>query len=132
MPTRKRLPKFLYTHVPRETVLHADEGSLYTKLGKEFASHETVNRAAKEYARGTVHTNTIEGFLSVFKRGMKGVYQHCGEQHLHRYFAEFDFRFNNRIATGINDSIRAENALKGIVGKRLMYRRPGQSKVCRQ
>ena len=76
-----------------------------------------------EYARDTVHTNTIEGFFSIFKRGMKGVYQHCGEQHLHRYLAEFDFRYNNRIAVGINDSVRAENALKGIVGKRLMYRR---------
>jgi hypothetical protein len=75
------------------------------------------------------HTNTIEGFFSIFKRGMKGVYQHCGEQHLHRNLAEFDFRYNTRIALGYNDSMRAENALKGIVGKRLMYRRPDEAKV---
>jgi transposase-like protein len=125
----KTLAEILYTNVPRETVLHTDESSLYTKLGKEFASHETVNHAAKEYARGTVHTNTIEGFFSIFKRGMKGVYQHCGEQHLHRYLAEFDFRYNTRISLGYNDSMRAENALKGIVGKRLMYRRPDEAKV---
>jgi transposase-like protein len=125
----KTLAEILFTNVPRETVLHTDESSLYTKLGKEFASHDTVNHAAKEYARGIVHTNTIEGFFSIFKRGMKGVYQHCGEQHLHRYLAEFDFRYNNRIAVGINDSVRAENALKGIVGKRLMYRRPDEAKV---
>jgi hypothetical protein len=73
--------------------------------------------------RGTVHTNTIEGFFSIFKRGMKGVYQHCGEQHLHRYLAEFDFRYNNRIALGVDDAVRADRALAGIEGKRLTYRR---------
>ncbi len=125
----KTLAEILYTNVPRETVLHTDESKLYTKLGKEFASHETVNHAAKEYARGIVHTNTIEGFFSIFKRGMKGIYQHCGEQHLHRYLAEFDFRYNTRVALGYSDNMRAENALKGIVGKRLMYRRPDEAKV---
>jgi ISXO2 transposase-like protein len=70
------------------------------------------------------HTNTIEGYFSIFKRGMKGIYQHCSEQHLHRYLAEFDFRYNTRIALGMNDRDRAELALKGIVGKRLTYRRP--------
>ena len=72
--------------------------------------------------RGAVHTNTVEGFYSVFKRGMKGVYQHCGEKHLHRYVAEFDFRYNNRTRLGVDDAQRADAALKGIVGKRLTYR----------
>ena len=99
-----------------------DEWSAYKPVGKEFASHETVNHAKKEYARGDVHTNTIESVFSVFKRGMKGTYQHCAEKHLHRYLAEFDFRYNNRIALGVDDLARADNLLKGIVGKRLTYR----------
>jgi transposase-like protein len=125
----KTIADILFTNVPRETILHTDESSLYTKLGKEFSTHETVKHAAGEYARGKVHTNTIEGFFSIFKRGMKGVYQHCGEQHLHRYLAEFDFRNNTRISVGYNDTMRSEAALKGIVGKRLMYRRPDEAKV---
>jgi hypothetical protein len=87
-----------------------------------FASHETVKHSVKEYVRGEVHTNTIEGVFSVFKRGMKGIYQHCAEKHLHRYLAEFDFRYNARVALGVNDEARADRALKGIVGKRLTYR----------
>ena len=83
-------------NVSRNSVLHTDESKLYTEVGTEFAKHETVKHSAKEYVRGDVHTNTVEGFLSIFKRGMKGVYQHCGEAHLHRYVAEFDFRYNNR------------------------------------
>lgn len=78
--------------------------------------------SAKEYVRGIVHTNTVEGYFSVFKRGMKGVYQHCGKQHLHRYLAEFDFRYNNRVKLGCSDVERAERALRGVVGKRLTYR----------
>ena len=89
--------------------------------------HAAVDHA-KEYVREgsdgrAVHTNTLEGFFSVFKRGMVGTYQHCGEQHLDRYLAEFDFRMNNRIAVGVNDTMRAQIALKGITGKRLTYRR---------
>jgi ISXO2-like transposase domain len=76
-----------------------------------------------EYVKpGSVHSNTVEGFYSVFKRGMKGVYQHCAEKHLHRYVTEFDFRYNNRVRLGVDDKARANNALKGIVGKRLTYR----------
>ena len=69
-----------------------------------------------------VHTNSAEGYFSIFKRGMRGIYQHCGEKHLHRYLAEFDFRYNNRIALGIDDEQRTENAVRGIIGKRLTYR----------
>ena len=77
----------------------------------------------------TLHVNTIEGFYSVFKRGMKGIYQHCGEQHLHRYVTEFDFRYNNRVRLGVDDAARTDQALAGIVGKRLTYRSVGGSKA---
>jgi len=111
-------------NVHRESRLHTDESRLYPVVGREFAAHETVNHSAKEYARGDVTTNTVETYFSVFKRGMRGTYQHCKEKHLHRYLAEFDFRFNNRIALGVNDGERAELAIKGIEGKRLTYRQP--------
>ena len=87
------------------------------------ALHETVDHSKGEYARGIVHTNTVEGVFSIFRRGMVGTYQHCGEQHLHRYLNEFDFRYSNRIKLGINDTMRADKALEGIKGKRLTYRR---------
>jgi hypothetical protein len=80
----------------------------------------------KEYVRGNVHTNTVEGVFSVFKRGMKGTYQHCAEKHLHRYLAEFDFRYNNRIALGVNDVARTDRIVQGVVGKRLTYRTANQ------
>ena len=85
----------------------------------------SVNHSADEWARGAAHTNTLEGFFSIFKRGMRGVYQHCGEKHLHRYLAEFDFRYNHRAGLGVNDATRANAALRGIEGKRLTYRRIG-------
>jgi len=116
--------KIVNENVHRETRLHTDESRLYTKVGAEFAAHETVNHSAKEYARGDVTTNSVEGYFSIFKRGMKGVYQHCGEKHLHRYLAEYDFRFNTRTALGFNDGERADLAIKGIEGKRLTYRLP--------
>jgi transposase-like protein len=111
-------------NVHRESRLMTDESKLYPVVGQEFASHETVNHSAKEYARGDVTTNTVETYFSVFKRGMRGTYQHCKEKHLHRYLAEFDFRFNNRTALGVTDGERAELAIKGIEGKRLTYRLP--------
>jgi len=99
-----------------------DEAGQYGSVSEKFIDHQTVNHSEEEYVRGIVHTNTVEGYFSVFKRGMKGVYQHCAKKHLHRYLAEFDFRYNNRIRLGVDDTARAENALKGIVGKRLTYR----------
>jgi hypothetical protein len=101
-----------------------DEGTYYREVGQEFASHETVNHAAEEYARGIVTTNTVEGHFSIFKRGMRGTYQHCSEKHLHRYLSEFDFRYSNRVALGVNDGDRAALAVKGAAGKRLTYRQP--------
>jgi transposase-like protein len=108
-------------NVAKETAMMTDEGGHYFTLGDHFASHESVSYKADEYVRGDVHTNTVENFYSIFKRGMKGVYQHCSEKHLHRYLAEFDFRYSNRVKLGVNDTARATKALKGIVGKRLMY-----------
>jgi hypothetical protein len=94
-----------------------------------FASHNAVNHSLGEYARGFIHTNTVEGFFSIFKRGMRGVYQHCREKHLHRYLAEFDFRYTFRAATGYDDAARTAEALKGARGKRLMYRQPDYATV---
>jgi transposase-like protein len=111
-------------NIHRETRLHTDESKLYVEVGKTYAAHETVNHSAKEYARGDVTTNSVEGYFSIFKRGMKGVYQHCGEKHLHRYLAEYDFRYNHRVKLGFNDGERAALAVKGAAGKRLTYRGP--------
>ncbi len=108
-------------NVAKETAMMTDEGGHYFTLGDHFASHESVSHKADEYVRGTVHTNTIEGYFSIFKRGMKGVYQHCSERHLHRYLSEFDFRYSNRARLGVDDVERTERALIGIVGKRLTY-----------
>ncbi len=99
-----------------------DEAGQYLNLGDHFASHESVNHGKEEYVRGDAHTNSVEGFYSIFKRGMKGVYQHCSERHLHRYVAEFDFRYTNRSARGCEDQERANRALSGVAGKRLTYR----------
>jgi len=110
------------SNIDRETRLHTDESKLYFSVGKEFAAHETVNHATNEYARGDVNTNSVEGYFSIFKRGMRGVYQHCKEKHLHRYLAEYDFRYNHRVKLGYNDGDRAALAVKGAAGKRLTYR----------
>src|SRR6185437_349892 len=99
------------------TRIHTDESRLYSDVAGHFAAHETVRHSQKEYARGDVNTNSVEGFFSIFKRGMKGIYQHCQEKHLHRYLSEYDFRYNNRIALGVDDESRAAVALRGVVGK---------------
>lgn len=107
----------------RESRLVTDDHVHYWKVGKEFAAHKRIRHSIGEYGRGDIYTNTIEGFFSIFKRGMRGVYQFCGEKHLHRYLAEFDFRYSNRSALGCNDADRADRLLRGIVGKRLTYQR---------
>lgn len=96
-----------------------DEAGQYSRLGSHFARHDFVSHGQEEYVRGDVHINTAEGFFSIFKRGMRGIYQHCCERHLNRYLAEFDFRYNEREVT---DSERTEVALRGSIGKRLKYR----------
>jgi hypothetical protein len=111
-------------NIDRETRLHTDESRLYVRVGDEFAAHETVTHSHGEYVRGDVHTNSAEGYFSIFKRGMKGNYQHCKEKHLHHYLAEFDFRYNHRVKLGDNDGDRAALAVKGAANKRLTYRQP--------
>lgn len=121
------IAEILSANVAKEAHLRTDEAKHYITPGKAFAGHQSVAHAREEYvskADPTVHTNTVEGFYSIFKRGMKGVYQHCSKKHLHRYAAEFDFRYSYRVALGVDDTARAERALQGVVGKRLTYRRP--------
>jgi transposase-like protein len=108
-------------NIEREARIATDEAGQYKHLNKDFAEHVAVNHNADEWRRGEFHTNSVEGYYSIFKRGMKGVYQHCSEKHLHRYLAEFDFRYNNRSKLGVEDEQRAEKALQGIKGKRLKY-----------
>ncbi len=117
----------LKANIAGETRIMTDEAGQYAHLGKHFAEHEFVTHGKGEYVRGDAHTNTLEGFYSVFKRGMKGVYQHCSEKHLHRYVSEFDFRYNARSAMGIEDAERAAMVVRGAKGKRLMYRRPDEA-----
>jgi transposase-like protein len=118
----------LVLNARRESELNTDEATYFRRPGRRFAEHETANHSAEEYARKgrrgqKVTTNTVEGYFSIFKRGMKGIYQHCGEKHLHRYLAEFDFRYSNRIALGVDDMMRTALAIEGVAGKRLTYRR---------
>lgn len=109
-------------HLSIESTLNTDEAKRYIKVGRTFkGGHQTVDHSVKEYVAGAAHTNTLEGFFSIFKKGMKGIYQHCDERHLHRYLAEFDFRYSNRAKLGVDDSMRTRKALKGISGKRLTY-----------
>lgn len=137
-PTRAEIGAAIRANVDPASVLHTDGARVYHGLAAT-AGHESVDHD-KAYVRRSkivnlagadewpdVHTNTLEGFFSVFKRGMVGTYQHCGEQHLQRYLAEFDFRMNNRAKLGVTDEARAEIALKGIVGKRLTYRRTNEA-----
>jgi transposase-like protein len=126
--TAAAIAPILAKHVAPEARLMTDGANMYKTVGKGYASHDYVDHARGEYVRradATIHTNTIEGFFGIFKRGMRGIYQHCGSQHLQRYLAEFDFRYTNRIACGVDDDARADIALRGIAGKRLTYRRVG-------
>lgn len=125
--TAKTLVPIVNENIAKEATVMTDDAATYYQKLEGFAGHETVNHSAEEYVRHeagkpVIHTNTVEGYFSIFKRGMKGIYQHCGEQHLHRYLAEYDFRYNNRVALGVNDEQRTSEALKGVKGKRLTYR----------
>lgn len=130
MADGESVAKIVRDNIHRESRLHTDESKLYRKVGQEFAAHETVTHSDDEYVCGDVTTNTVEGYFSIFKRGMRGVYQHCSEKHLHRYLSEFDFRYSHRAALGTDDMMRAEKLAKGIIGKRLTYRQSnGQSQA---
>ncbi|HEV3285270.1 MAG TPA: IS1595 family transposase [Steroidobacteraceae bacterium] len=115
------IKRALKKNVSSEAVLMTDSARWYRNIAKRFADHQTVNHHRGEYVRGNAYTNTVEGYFSVFKRGMTGVYQHCDWKHLHRYLAEFDFRYNNRVALKVDDRMRADNLLSNVSGKRLTY-----------
>ena len=126
--TVQTLKTVIGKHVVLDSTLNTDEAQFYKPIGKRFAEHQAVNHSAEEYVRREggklTTTNTVEGFFGVFKRGMTGVYQHCGENHLQAYLNEFDFRYSNRSALGVEDTDRAVRAVKGAEGKRLTYKQP--------
>ncbi len=125
--TAAHLMPIIAANVAREATIMTDEHFAYHPIRTMFAGHGTTAHKAKIYvdpANPEIHSNTVEGYFSIFKRGMKGIYQHCGEQHLHRYLAEYQFRYNNRASLGPNDADRSRLALHGIVGKRLTYGGP--------
>ena len=122
----KTILPILKENMAKEAQLMTDGAMLYKTMGKEFSAYHVFNHQAGEYVNKEnpqIHTNTIENYFSVFKRGMKGTYQHCGRQHLNRYLAEFDFRYNNRSALEVSDEQHADSLLMGVVGKRLTYQR---------
>jgi len=119
--TAKMLHPLIGRHAHRDNRFMTDESRIYTGIGWNFASHGTVMHEAKEYVRGDVYTNTIEGYFSILKRGIYGVYQHVSEAHLKRYLSEFDFRYSHRIKLGFDDVKRADLAILGVRGKRLTY-----------
>lgn len=126
--TISTVSEILNANMAKEARLMTDKAMFYRTPGKAFAKHGTVDHGKDEYvskADPSIHTNTIEGFFSIFKRGMRGIYQHCAKPHLHRYLAEYDFRYSNRSALGVNDEERADNMLFGVVGKRLTYQTVG-------
>jgi len=127
--TKKTVREILVKNADRKSRLHTDESKLYVTTGQEFARHQTTNHSAGEYARGDVNSNSIENVFSIFKRGMIGVYQHCGEAHLQRYLTEFDFRYNRRTKLGVDDTERHNQLLQMIGGKRLTYRRTGEARL---
>jgi transposase-like protein len=122
--TGATLRPILVQNVSRKSDLMTDTAGGYMALGKEFARHEMVDHGKGEYVRGDAYSNTVEGYFAILKRGVYGTFHHVSEAHLHRYLAEFDFRYSNRIALGVGDVERAETLLKGAQGKRLMYRQP--------
>lgn len=122
----KTLRNTIVTQVDRASYIMTDEAPQYKSIGREFGGHGSVNHSAEEYVRAYFyHTNTVEGYFSILKRGIVGVYHHTSKEHLHRYLAEFDYRYNNREATGVNDAERMRQSVQGIVGRRLTYRRIG-------
>jgi transposase-like protein len=118
------LRPILNAHADKKSSLMTDTAGGYLHVGKTFTRHEMVDHGADEYVRGDAYTNTVEGYFSILKRGLTGVYHSVSEAHLHRYLAEFDFRYSNRSKLGVEDAERAARALKGAEGKRLMYNQP--------
>ena len=113
----------LREQISQSAHVRTDEAMVYRKISNDFASHATTIHSIGEYVRGDIHTNTVESYFAILKRGVVGTFHHVSQQHLKRYLAEFDFRYNEREALGVNDAMRMEKAIPGIVGKRLTYRR---------
>lgn len=120
--TAKTLAPILDSHIHKKTYIMTDESRAYPKM-VGFLGHDKVNHSIGEYVRGNIHSNTVENYFSIMKRGITGVYHHVSQQHLKRYLAEYDYRYNEREALGITDAMRMEKSIQGIVGKRLTYRR---------
>ena len=122
----KTLRPIMVKHASRKSWLMTDDSPIYPKLGDEYYGHGTVNHSAEQYVRlgGFMHTNTVESYFALLKRGVYGTFHNVSEAHLHRYLAEFDFRYNHR---KVSDAERAEALLRGAKGKRLMYRQPDQA-----
>jgi transposase-like protein len=128
MADKATINDIIKSNIVREARIHTDESRLYGDVSAHFAEHMTIRHSSGEYVRGEVHTNTVENVFSIFKRGMRGIYQHCKEKHLHRYLAEYDFRYNHRVGLGFNDTDRTIAAVKGAEGKRLTYRQPHEAR----
>src|SRR3954452_16331854 len=124
--TAAPLKPIIVDAIATDSHFRTDESGVYWKIGEEFASHKTVIHSIGEYVRGDAHTNTVEGYFSIMKRGIYGVYHHVSQEHLRRYLCEFDFRYNYRIALGFTDKQRTDAIMRGIAGKRLTYRRIGE------
>lgn len=129
---KETVQKIVTENVSEEARLYTDESRLYGSVAEHVAQHETVKHSAGEYVRGPkgpdrIHTNSAEGYFSIFKRGMRGIYQHCREKHLHRYLAEYDFRYNHRVKLGFDDLARTRAAVRGAEGKRITYQQPNQA-----
>jgi transposase-like protein len=131
--TQQTLKTIIGKHVVLDSILNTDEAQHYKALGKNFAAHDAVNHSNEEYVRyesgKQTTTNTVEGFFGIFKRGMRGVYHHCGEHHLQSYLNEFDFRYSNRSGLGVDDTERTRRAIKGAEGKRLTYQQSSQARA---
>jgi transposase-like protein len=119
----KTLRPIMTAQIDRATRLMTDDAGQYRHMHRDF-EHEAVNHTLLEYVRGDAHTNTIESYFSILKRGIHGVYHHVSPKHLKRYLAEFDFRYNEREALDVDDTERAKKAIEGVRGKRLTYRQP--------
>jgi transposase-like protein len=122
--TAKSLGEVIFTSARRSSDLRTDGLNAYRTIGQDFRSHESVDHGTGEYVRGDAHSNTVESYFAILKRGVYGTFHHVSEAHLHRYLKEFDFRYNTRAKLGIDDTMRTDEALRGSTGKRLTYRRP--------
>src|ERR1700719_3236648 len=127
--TATTLKPIIVDAIAKDSHFRTDESGVYWGVGEQFASHRTVVHSINEYVRGDAHTNTVEGYFSILKRGVYGIYHHVSQEHLKRYLCEFDFRYNYRIALGFNDTARAELAIRGAAGKRLTYRPPADNQA---